>query len=126
MIKDVPPIKILSLINSTKAEEISMLLQRVSSAAHFSQSMTDYYAHDDAVEPALAVLCEVMRTGPDIGAVLKNNLTNFLGLAQKYQKLRSAEDHDFTSKAKGVRGHTNAREKPKNSIFLVSDATMKF
>lgn len=114
LIKDVPPLKILSLINSSKAAEISMFLQRVSAAAHFSQSMTDYFAHDDAVEPALAVLCEVLRTGPDVGAVLKNNFTNFLGLAQKYQKLRSAEDHDCTCGTTGVHVQANTREKSKN------------
>ena len=62
LIKDVPPMKILSLINSSKAKEISMLLQRVSAAADFSQSMTDYLTHDDAVEPALAVICGLVRT----------------------------------------------------------------
>ena len=88
VVKDVPPSKIIGLINSSKAEKISELIQRISSVAHFSQSMTDYFAHDDAVEPALAVLCEVLRTGPDVGAVLKNGYTNFLGLAQEYQKSR--------------------------------------
>ena len=57
---------------------------------------------------------EVLRTGPDVGAVLKNNFTNFLGLAQKYQKLRSAEDHDFADRTTGVRVQANSREKPKN------------
>ena len=90
MIKNVPPLKILELINGDKVKEITDLVKRISTLSHFSQSMTDYFAHDDAVEPALAVLCEVLRTGPDVGAVLKDNYTNFLGLAQKYQKLRSS------------------------------------
>ena len=81
-----PPIKILNLINSKKAKEITDLVQKITRLAHFSQSMTDYFAMDDAVEPALAVLCEVLRTDTDVGAVLSNNYTNFLGLAQKYHK----------------------------------------
>ena len=36
--------------------------------------MTDYFTHEDAVEPALAVLCEVLKRYRDIGAVLKNDL----------------------------------------------------
>ena len=117
VVKDVPPLKILALINSSKAVVIGKLIKRISSAAHFSQSMTDYFAHDDAVEPALAVLCEVLRTGPDVGAVLEKGHTNFLGLAQKYQKLRSAGDHDFArnvaAKATGVRAMATARDRQK-------------
>ena len=77
--------------------------------------MTDYFAHDDAVEPALAVLCEVLRTGPDVGAVLKDNYTNFLGLAQKYQKLGSSDDRDFAAGAAGVRAQANSRDKLKTT-----------
>ena len=117
VVKDVPPLKLLSLINSSKAEVISDLIQKISSLAHFSQSMTDYFAHDDALEPALAVLCEVLRTGPDIGAVLEKGQTNFLGLAQKYQKIRSSGDRDFdrnvAARSTGVRTQATARDRQK-------------
>ena len=96
------------------------MIQRISSVAHFSQSMTDYFAHDDAVEPALAALCEVLRTGPDVGAVLKNGYTNFLGLAQKYQKSRSVGDKDFernvAARATGVCAQATAWDKQKNPL----------
>ena len=109
------------MINSSKAKKISELIQRISSVAHFSQSMTDYFAHDDAVEPALAVLCEVLRTGPDVGAVLKNGYTNFLGLAQKYQKSRSVGEKDFernvADRATGVRAQATARDKKIKTHF---------
>ena len=71
------------------------ILQKISELAHFSQSMADYFAHDDALEPALAVLCEVLRNAPNIGAVLNNKCQTFLGLAACFQKLRSTEDHDI-------------------------------
>ena len=115
VVKDVPPLKLLGLINSSKATVISELIQRISSVAHFSQSMTDYFAHDDALEPALSVLCEVLRMGPNFGAVLKNDFTTFLGLAQKYQKLRSVGDRDFgrnvAARGTGVRARATARDR---------------
>ena len=96
-LKKVPPIKILSLINESTAKKISGTLKKISELAHFSQSMADYFAHDDALEPALAVLCEVLRNAPDIGAVLNNKCQSFLGLANCFQKLRSPEDHDISN-----------------------------
>ena len=94
-LKDVPPLKIIRLINSATAEKIVGCLKKISDLAHFSQSMADYFAHDDALEPALAVLCEVLRNAPNIGTVLSNKCQTFLGLATGFQKLRSSEDHDI-------------------------------
>ena len=54
--------------------------------------MTDYFAHDDALEPALAVVCGVLRINPNIGSQLRQSKTSFLSLAQCYQKQRSPED----------------------------------
>ena len=79
-LEKVRPVKMLRLINETTATKILGILRKISELAHFSQSMADYFAHDDTLEPALAVLCEVLRTAPDIGAVL-NNKCQSLGLA---------------------------------------------
>ena len=51
-----PPIKISEFFNRDKAAEILKKLEKISSLAHFSQSMADYFARDDALEPALSVL----------------------------------------------------------------------
>ena len=93
-LENVPPIKLIELVNSQKAADIRKLLSKVSSLAHFSQSMADYFAHDDALEPALAAVCEVLRNSEDVGAVLKKRAATFLSLAQPYDKLRSGADHD--------------------------------
>ena len=58
-LENTPPIKILELVNKRKAADINSLIQKISSLAHFCQSMADYFAHDEALEPALAVVCEV-------------------------------------------------------------------
>ena len=94
-LKEVPLQKIIQLINSKSAEKLADILRKINDLAHFSQSMADYFVHDHALEPALAVQCEVLRNDPDIGAVLNNKCQTFLGLATSFQKLRSPEDHDI-------------------------------
>ena len=92
-LEKVPPIKILELFNKEMAAEILKLLSKISSLAHFSQSMANFYALDDALEPALAVVCEALRKSDDVGAILGERGT-LLGLAQAFQKYRSRQDHD--------------------------------
>ena len=93
-LKNVPPMKLMEFINAEKAADIRKLVSKISSLAHFSQSMADYFAHDDALEPALAAVCEVLRNHEDVGAVLDKRAATFLSLAQPYDKLRSSADHD--------------------------------
>ena len=76
-LKNVPPLKLIELINPQKAADIQKILGKISSLAHFSQSMTDFFAHDDSLEPALAVVCEVLRDNEDVGAVLKKRSATF-------------------------------------------------
>ena len=99
-LEHVPPLKLIEFFNSAKAAEIRKVIEKISSMAHFSQSMADYYARDDALEPALAVVCEVLRNTEDIGGVLKNRAATFLSLAQPYEKERSEVDHDVKREKK--------------------------
>ena len=48
--------------------------------------MTDYFARDDVLEPALAVICEVLRDIDDIGGLMDKKAASFLSLAQPYEK----------------------------------------
>ena len=75
--------------------------------------MANYFAHDDALEPALAVLCEVLRNAPNIGAVLNNKCQTFLGLAACFQKLRSSEDHDIKMAKPNVQPTDKSAKKPR-------------
>ena len=93
LLKNVPPLKLIKFINKQKASDTQKLLERISSLAHFSQSMTDFFAHDDALEPVLAVVCEFLRNNAESGEALPKNST-FLSLAQPYDKQRSEADHD--------------------------------
>ena len=67
--------------------------------AHFSQSMADFYGHDDALEPALAAVCEALRNYNDVGVTLGKRGT-FLGLVQSFEKYRSIEDNDVELRRK--------------------------
>ena len=104
-----PPLKLIEFINGKKAANIKKLLAKISSVAHFSQSMTDFFASDDALEPALAVVCEVLRDTEDIGGVLKKNGTSFLRLAQPYEKNRSPNDHDVVDKKRPQKSRASGR-----------------
>ena len=90
-LENAPPIKNLELVN--EAADI-LLIRKILSMDHFSQSMANYFAHDDALEPALAVVCENVRNNEDAGAVMRKRVTTFLGMVQSFQKLRSPEDDD--------------------------------
>ena len=92
--KNVPPLKVLDVCNKESAKRVAGLLRRISTLAHFSQSLTDYFAHDDALEPALAVVCEALRGGPEVGVALEKQASSFIALAQCYQKNRSYKDRD--------------------------------
>ena len=115
-LENVPPLKLIEFVNSQKAVKIRKLLSKISSLAHFSQSMADYFAHDDALEPALAAVCEVLRNNEDVGAVLEKRAATFLSLAQPYDKLRSEADHDapkeVESKKSTEQKATKNRKKP--------------
>ena len=93
-LKEVSPIELIKFINEEKGNKILHIFDKIVSLAHFGQSMLDYFAHEDALEPALAVVCQILRQNENIGAVLKDRHTTFLGLAQPFQSLRSHTDRD--------------------------------
>lgn len=93
-LKEVPPIELIKFVNEEKACKILKIFEKIISLAHFSQSMSDYFAHDDALQPALAVVCQVLRQNENIGAILNDRHTTFLGLAQSFQMLKSHMDRD--------------------------------
>ena len=101
-LKEMSPIELIKLVNEEKANKMLEIFHRIKAFAHFSQSLTDYFANDDALEPALAVVCQLLRQNENIGTVLKDRHTTFLGLAQPFQKLRSPRDRDFEVENKEI------------------------
>ena len=68
----------------------------------FSLSLTDYFAHDDALEPVPAVVCEVLRSDLDMGSQLRLSKASFFSPAQCYQKQRPAKEKDFEFSKKHI------------------------
>ena len=126
-LKNVPPLSILEFINPQKAAIIRELIKKISSLAHFSQSMADFFAHDDALEPALAVICEVLRNKEDLCEVLTKRGATFLSLAQPYDKHRSASDHDAveTKKPDGTL-KSKYTKRPRFSCFAFQRDSCKY
>ena len=127
-LKNVPPIKLIEFINKQKATEIQTLLSKVSELAHFSQSMADFYAFDDALEPALAVICEVLRGNEDVGAILKKRATTFLNLAEPYHKHRSETDHDVVGNIRSKKsvGLQPTKKRPRNHCFKFQEGVCRY
>ena len=115
-----PPLKLLELFDEQKAQNIKDSLETISGVLHFGLSMADYFAQDDALEPALAAVCEVLRSNPNIGSVLKKRCASFMAIAQCYQKQRSPQDVDLSSpprSLKTAKNDQNAPVNPKRSSF---------
>ena len=71
----------------------------VSSLTHFSQSLAVHFARDDALEPPLSVVCEVLRNDQNVGAVLEKRSATFMSLALPYDNHGSVEDNDVGQKS---------------------------
>ena len=81
--------------------------------------MTDYFAHEEALEPALAVICEVLRNNEDIGAVLEKRAATFFSWAQPYEKRRSKADPEIcVEKASQNRFTRRPRRRPRGFCYL--------
>ena len=108
-LKDVPLIDILKLIDPAKAGKIFTSIDKIVALAHFSQSMGNYYARDDSLDPALNVVCEALRGNFDIEYILRKRGGTFQSLASTYYHLRSSGDRDLSgpthfSRNRGSRG----------------------
>ena len=98
-LEGIPPIELIKFVNEEKASKLLKIFEKIVSYAHFSQSMTDFFGHDDALQPAFAVVSQVLRQNENIGTVLKDSHTTFLGLAQSFPT-KSYLDRDFESNHK--------------------------
>ena len=63
-LKEIPLLEILKFIDNEKATKILSALDKIVSLAHVSQSMGNYFARDDSLDPALSIVCEGLRGIP--------------------------------------------------------------
>ena len=96
-LKDIPLIHVLKLIDNVKAHKICSTLDKIVSS-HVSQSMGNYFARDDSLDPALSTVCEGLRGSTDFEYILKTRGGTFQSLASVYYHLKSTGDQDVTGK----------------------------
>ena len=97
-LKEVLLLEILKFIDSEKAHKILSSLDKIVSLAHVSQSMGNYFARDDSLDPALSIVCEGLRGDTDFEYILRARGGTFQSLASAYYHLKSASDHDATGR----------------------------
>ena len=83
---------LLDLANPCKRKRMSMILERIISNLHFSQSMTEFMASDVAIEAPKIVISEAVKRGPDLGNFLRGG--SFASCVQVYRNLSSKFDFD--------------------------------
>ena len=83
---------LLRLANPTKCKRILVILDRVISNLHFSQSMNEFFASDNSIEVAKLVMAEAVKKGPDLGSFLRGG--SFASCVQVYRNLSSKFDYD--------------------------------
>ena len=70
-IRKIPMLDILRLIDRAKTNKICVSIEKIVGLAHVSQSMGDYFARDDALDPALSTVCQALRDSTSIEFILK-------------------------------------------------------
>ena len=54
-----------------KFRRFCSIFNRLVSNVSFTQSLSEYFATDDMLEPALSLIAEAIRSGPDLGSILR-------------------------------------------------------
>ena len=107
-LKNTPLIEILKLIDSEKAQKLFACIDKIVALAHVSQSMGNYFARDDAIDPALSTVCQALRGNIDFEHILRSRGGTFQSLASAYYHLKSPADRD-------LRGSTTNYRAPKET-----------
>ena len=79
-------------VNAPRCSKLCTILNRISDNLKFTQSLSEYFANDDMLEPALMFVASALRKGPDLhkslhgGSVASNAII--------YRHRASPRDHD--------------------------------
>ena len=103
-LKDIPIIE-----NKEKAQKIISSIDKIVALAHVSQSMGNYFARDDSLDPALNVVCQGLRGNINFEQVLRSGGGTFQSLASAYWHLKSEYDHDLVGSTQMPKGGLGKR-----------------
>ena len=96
-----------------------MILERIISNMHSTQSMSGFLASEDAIEAAKTVVLEAVRRGPNLGNFLRGG--SFASCVQVYRSLSSRFDADryfFLNKKWNVQ--------KKNPLYKTTDSRFPY
>ena len=100
--------------NQKNFNEFCKIFNRVLSNMHFSQSLSEFFATDDMLDPALSLISEAIRNGPNLNTTLRGG--SFASAALIYRHRAPKRDHDFCSiftSARSTRPSVNSQKKVK-------------
>ena len=87
---------LMKTMDDKKFHRFCTIFNRLISNVNFTQSLSEYFATDDMLEPALAVIAEAIRSGPDLGSILRGG--SFSASSLTYRNRASYGDHDQNPK----------------------------
>lgn len=102
-------LNLMQKMNLTKSQEFCKIFNRLESNLKFTQSLSDYFANDDMLEPASLVISDALRQSPDLGKGLWGR--SVAANALLYRQRASTNDREFNS---GRQNHRNDRNPPRN------------
>ena len=112
---EIPLLDILKLIDTEKAKKIFNTIDKIVALAHVSQSMGNYFARDDALDPALSTVCTGLGGESDFGHILRVRGGTFQSLASRFNHLKSPGDRDLSGSTRATRGRGFGGENSRTS-----------
>ena len=98
-LNDLPPlsdgsfIDLMKKMNPSRYSKFCNIMNRLHGNLNFSQSLNEYFATDDMLEPVLMLIAEAMRKGPDLGTFLRGG--SVAASTLMYRHRASPNDHDW-------------------------------
>ena len=89
-------LNLMQKLNQTKARDFCKIINRLESNLKFTQSLSEHFATDDMLEPALMVISDGLRKSPDLGEGLWGR--SVAGNALLYRHRASSQDHELKSR----------------------------
>ena len=85
-------LNLMEKMNPTRCNKFCAIMNRLHGNLNFSLSLNEYFATDDMLEPALLLIAEAIRSGPNLGVFLRGG--SVAASAMMYRHRASPSDHD--------------------------------
>ena len=89
---------LMNKMNEKRCTKFCKIMNRLHGNLHFSQSLNEYFATDDMLEPPLLLVAEAIRNGPNLGTFLRGG--SVAAASMMYRHRASPSDHDWGSSPK--------------------------